>query len=124
MSNASIVEIWGTGTPRRDFLHVDDLADACLFVSCLSKEEYAAHTNPRLSHLNIGTGMDVSIADLAEIIRRVVGYEGNIEYNSDYPDGTLQKLLDVSKTTKLGWKSRIGLEEGIASTYRWYLENI
>ena len=123
MGNAPSVEIWGSGTPRREFLHVDDLADACLFISCLPNREYTAHTEPRLSHLNIGTGTDVSIAGLAEVIRNVVGYEGNVEYNSDYPDGTKRKLLDVSAVTGLGWKARIGLEEGIAGTYQWYLEN-
>ena len=120
VANSPSVEIWGTGTPRREFLHVDDLADACLFISCLPKDKYAAHTTPRLSHLNIGTGADVSIAELAEIIRVVVGYEGDIEYNNDYPDGTKRKLLDISTVTDLGWKARIGLEEGIAATYQWY----
>ena len=123
LSAATSVEIWGSGTPRREFLHVDDLADACLFFSCLSKEQYAAHTKPRLSHLNIGTGSDVTISELAEIIRGVVGYEGNVVYNSDYPDGMKRKLLDVSAVTELGWKARIGLEEGIIATYKWYLEN-
>ena len=123
VANSPSVEIWGTGTPRREFLHVDDLADACLFVACLLKDEYAAHTKPRLSHLNIGTGADVSIAELAEVIRGVVGYRGEIEYNSDYPDGTKRKLLDISAVTNMGWKARIGLKEGIAATYQWYLEN-
>lgn len=122
-ARAPTVEIWGTGTPRREFLHVDDLADACVFISCLPKDAYAAHTKPRLSHLNIGTGTDVSIAELADVIRTVVGYEGSVHYNSDYPDGTKQKLLDVSATTRLGWKAKIELEQGIASTYRWYLNN-
>jgi GDP-L-fucose synthase len=117
------VEIWGTGTPLREFLHVDDLADACLFIACLPRDQYAAHTKSRLSHLNIGTGTDVSIAELAEIIRGIVGYEGGIEYNSAYPDGTKRKLLDVSAVTGLGWKARIGLEEGVAATYEWYLAN-
>jgi GDP-L-fucose synthase len=123
-SRATTVEIWGSGTPRREFLHVDDLADACLFISSLSKNQYAAHTKPNLSHLNIGTGTDVFIAELAEIIRGVVEYDGDVVYNSNYPDGTKQKLLDVSAVTELGWKARIGLEEGISSTYQWYLENI
>jgi GDP-L-fucose synthase len=123
LANAPSVEIWGTGTPRRAFLHVDDLADACLFISCLPIDKLAAHTKPRLSHLNIGTDTDVSIAELAEIIRTVVGYEGQVHYNSDYPDGTKQKLLDVSLVTTLGWQARIGLEEGISSTYQWYLNN-
>jgi len=121
VTGAPSVEVWGTGTPRREFLHVDDLADACLFISCLPKNEYAAHTQPRMSHLNIGSGTDVSIAELAEIIRGVVGYEGEIKYNSDYPDGTKQKLLDVSALSAMGWKARIGLKEGIKSTYDWYL---
>ena len=123
MANSPTVEIWGSGKPRREFLHVDDLADACLYVSCLSKEEYEARTKPRLSHLNIGTGIDVSIAGLADVIRNITGYRGDIEYNSDYPDGTKQKLLDVSAVTELGWKAQIGLEEGISRTYQWYLEN-
>ena len=123
IANESAVEIWGSGTPRREFLHVDDLADACLFISCLPEDDYQARTDPRLSHLNIGTGMDVSIAELAEIIGGVVEYQGSIEYNSAYPDGTKQKLLDVSTMTGLGWKARIGLREGIAATYKWYLEN-
>jgi GDP-L-fucose synthase len=123
MANTPSVEIWGTGTPRREFLHVDDLADACLFISCLPKDEYAAHTRPRLSHLNIGTGTDVSIAELAEVFRTVVGYEGQIKYNSNYPDGTMQKLLDVSAVSALGWQARISLEEGLSSTYQWYLDN-
>jgi GDP-L-fucose synthase len=123
VANSPSVEIWGTGAPRREFLHVDDLADACLFISCLPKEEYAAHTKPRLSHLNIGTGTDVSIAELAGVIQGVVGYEGDIKYNSNYPDGTKRKLLDVSAVSELGWRALIGLEEGIAKTYQWYLEN-
>ena len=123
MANSPTVEIWGSGRPRREFLHVDDLADACLFISCLPKDDYQALTQPRLSHLNIGTGMDVSIAELAEVIREVTGYQGEVEYNSKFPDGTKQKLLDVSVVTKLGWKARIGLKEGIARTYDWYIEN-
>ena len=124
VTGASSVEIWGSGKPRREFLHVDDLADACLFVSCLPRDEYAAHTQPRLSHLNIGTGTDVSIAELAEVIRGVVGYEGDIVYNSEYPDGTMQKLLDVTAASGLGWTARIGLKDGIASTYDWYLSEL
>ncbi len=123
VAGAASVEIWGTGTPRREFLHVDDLADACLFISCLPKVEYAAHTQPRLSHLNVGTGTDVSISELTEVIRGIVGFKGDVVYNSDYPDGSMQKLLDVSAMSALGWTAQIGLEEGITSTYNWYLEN-
>jgi GDP-L-fucose synthase len=117
------VELWGTGAPRREFLHVDDLADACLFIMTLPFDTYAEHTKPRLSHLNIGSGTDVSIAELAEIIRGVVQFPGEIVYNSEYPDGMMRKLLDVSVVNSLGWKARIGLQEGIKSTYEWYLEH-
>lgn len=123
VNNTPTVELWGTGTPRREFLHVDDLADACVFIMSLPSDVYVEHTKPRLSHLNIGYGSDVSIAELAEIIRGVVQYEGEIVYNSEYPDGMKQKLLDVSAVNALGWKARIGLREGITDTYEWYLEN-
>lgn len=122
LSSNPTVEIWGTGKPRREFLHVDDLADACLYIACLPQAVYAENTHLRQSHLNIGTGNDVSIAELADIIRGVVGYEGEIQYNSEYPDGTMRKLLDVSAVKELGWEAGIGLQEGVASTYRWYLD--
>jgi nucleoside-diphosphate-sugar epimerase len=122
VNHAEVVEVWGSGKPRREFLHVDDLADACLFVNCLPKAVYAAHTKPRLSQLNIGTGVDVSIAELANLVKSIVGYEGKIHYNSEYPDGAGQKLLDVSALAALGWNARTGLREGIAATYRWYLD--
>jgi len=124
ISHSATVEVWGSGKPRREFLHVDDLADACLYLCCLPKAVYAAHTRPNLSQLNIGTGSDVSIAELAAQIKTIVGYEGEIRYNNEYPDGTDQKLLDVSTVAKLGWNARIGLREGIESTYRWYLEQL
>jgi GDP-L-fucose synthase len=124
MDNAPAVEVWGTGRPRREFLHVDDLADACLYIACLPKNDYAAFTRPDLSQLNIGTGKDLSIAELAELVRSTVGYKGEIHYNHEYPDGTRQKLLDVTAVSKLGWNARIGLQEGLAATYQWYLGNI
>lgn len=120
-AGASSVEIWGSGTPRREFLHVDDLADACLFVMCLAREAYAQATRPMQSHLNVGTGRDVTIRELAELIRDVVGYQGEVVYNASYPDGTPQKLLDVARLSRLGWRARIALPEGLADTYRWYL---
>jgi len=123
-AGSETVEVWGSGKPRREFLHVDDLADACLYLSCLPKAVYAAHTRPNLSQLNVGTGSDVTIAELAALISEVVGFGGEIRYNGDYPDGTDQKLLDVSTVSKLGWKARIGLKEGIESTYRWYLDQL
>lgn len=109
------VTIWGTGTPRREFLHVDDLADAALWLM----EHY---DSPEL--VNVGVGEDVSIAELAELIRSIVGYDGAIEYDRTKPDGTPRKLLDVGKLHALGWRHRIGLREGIESTYAWYLENV
>jgi GDP-L-fucose synthase len=123
LSKAAEVEVWGTGTPRREFLHVDDLADACVFVSCLPKPVYESKTESRLSHLNIGTGEDLSIAGLAQLIKTTVGYEGEIQFNADYPDGTARKLLDVSALSELGWTAQTGLKEGLRSTYQWYLKN-
>lgn len=123
VANAPVVEVWGTGTPRREFLHVDDLADACVFISCLPESVYASRTRPGLSQLNIGSGEDVSISELVEIIKNIVGYTGGIQYNTNYPDGTRQKLLDVSKVSALGWDAKIQLQQGIASTYQWYLDN-
>jgi len=118
------VEVWGSGKPRREFLHVDDLADACLYLSCIPRTDYETHTRPNLTQLNVGTGTDVTIAELAALISEVVGYEGEVMYNSAYPDGTDQKLLDISTVSRLGWKARIGLREGIESTYRWYLDQL
>jgi len=123
VTNVPVVEVWGSGKPRREFLHVDDLADACLFVSCLTKNQHASHIKPRLSQLNIGVGKDVSISELAKLIKSTVGYKGEIEYNSDYPDGTLRKLLDVSTMSKLGWHAKIDLNKGITDTYKWFLNN-
>jgi len=124
VAGSETVEVWGTGKPRREFLHVDDLADACLYLACLPQTTYAAHTRPNLSQLNIGTGSDVTIAELAALISEVVGYKGEIRYNNAYPDGTDQKLLDVGTVSKLGWQASIGLQEGIESTYRWYLDQL
>lgn len=107
-ASQSEVEVWGTGTPRREFLHVDDLADACYWLL----ENY---NEPGL--VNIGTGTDLSIRELAELVQRTVGYEGNIRFNADYPDGTPRKLMDVSKLAEHGWVATIGLEEGVATVY-------
>jgi GDP-L-fucose synthase len=109
------VEIWGTGTPRREFLHADDLADACVFLM----REYES---PEI--INIGVGEDITIRELAEIVADVVGFEGGTGFDASKPDGTPRKLLDVSRLTGLGWRPRIGLREGIDRTYRWYLENL
>jgi len=113
-SHATAVTVWGTGTPRRELLHVDDLADALLFLM----ERY---DSPEI--INIGWGADVTIAELASLVRDVVGYEGGIELDRSKPDGTPRKLMDVTKLTRLGWKPRISLEDGIRSTYRWFVDN-
>ena len=116
-------EVWGSGSPRREFLHVDDLADACVFLMGLSDEIFDANVKPTLSHVNVGTGEDITILGLAKMIGDIVGYQGKINFNAYKPDGAPRKLLDVSLLNRLGWKPKIPLKEGIASTYQWYLEH-
>jgi GDP-L-fucose synthase len=110
----SEVTLWGSGTPMREFLHVDDMADAVVF---------ALENQFQDNLYNVGTGTDLTIKELAEMIQRIVGHEGDIIWDSSKPDGTPRKLMDVSKMTKAGWKAKIGLEEGIKSTYQWFLQN-
>jgi len=117
------VTIWGSGTPRREFLHVDDMAAASLFVLDLSKAEYDAQTDPMLSHINVGTGEDVSIAELGGLIASVTGFEGEIKFDPGKPDGTMRKLMDVSRLARMGWLAQTTLRDGLATTYRWFLEN-
>jgi GDP-L-fucose synthase len=124
VADAAEVEVWGSGNPRREFLHVDDLADACLFVMKLEAERYRAATAPMASHLNVGTGVDVTIRELAELVCDVTGFRGAIRFNTDYPDGTPRKLLDVSKLGDLGWTARIALADGVRSAYDWYVRNV
>lgn len=121
---APVVSIWGSGTPRREFLYVDDMADACLHVMNLARIEYDRHTTPMLSHINVGTGEDVTIREIAEVIRRTVGYQGDIAFDTDKPDGTPRKLLDVARLTALGWQPRMALEEGIKETYERFKEDV
>ena len=120
---ATSVEIWGTGQPKREFLYVDDLADAALFVMCLSDQVYQSVVEPMMSHINVGTGSDLTIRQLAELVKDVVGFNGTISFNSEYPDGTPRKLLDVSKLKALGWESQTELKDGVRATYQWYLRN-
>jgi len=124
INNAPEVVIWGSGTPRREFLHVDDMAAASLFVLGLDQKTYLANTLPMLSHINVGSGTDISIAELAALIAEIVGYEGRIVYDSSKPDGTPRKLMDVSRLEKMGWKACTDLTKGIQSTYHWYLKNV
>lgn len=115
------VVIWGTGTPRREFLHVDDMAEASLFVLDLPKDIYDANTQPMLSHINVGTGTDVSILELAQLVASVTGFTGRILTDPTKPDGTMRKLMDVSRLAQMGWRARIQLADGVAETYRWFL---
>lgn len=122
-SNAPEVVIWGTGMPMREFLHVDDMAAASLYVMDLDPQVYAANTEPMLSHINVGTGTDVTIAQLAQIIADVTGFKGSIGFDTSKPDGTPRKLMDVSRLARMGWKAETDLKSGIAETYRWFLEH-
>ena len=109
------VKVWGTGMPRREFLHVDDLADACLYLmNCYDDDRI----------VNIGWGTDITIGELAELIARTVGFSGRIAFDPNLPDGTPRKLLDTRRLTSLGWEPKVGLEDGLRSTYRWFLENV
>ncbi len=120
-SAAPEVLIWGTGAPMREFLYVDDMAEACLHVMELSFEAYSRITQPMLSHVNIGTGEDLSIRDLATMIRDIVGYQGRISFDTSKPDGTPRKLMDVGRLHSLGWRAKIGLREGLALAYADFL---
>ena len=113
--------VWGTGKPMREFLHVDDMAEASLFVLDLDKETYETHTDPMLSHINVGSGTDITIRELAETVAKVTGYEGRITFDTSKPDGTPRKLMDVSRLEKMGWKASIPLEQGLRDTYEWFL---
>jgi GDP-L-fucose synthase len=121
LAHRSKVVIWGTGAPRREFLHVDDMAAACVHVMELDKTTYDANTSPMLSHINVGVGEDVTIRELAEIIGQIVGYKGSIEFDHDKPDGAPRKLLQSERLSGLGWSPRISLLEGLESTYRSFL---
>ncbi|WP_417658077.1 GDP-L-fucose synthase [Pseudidiomarina aestuarii] len=123
-NEADEVVIWGTGTPMREFLHVDDMAAACLHVMDIDVETYRANTQPMLSHINVGTGTDVTIRELAELLAEVVGYKGKITFDSSKPDGTPRKLMNVDRLAALGWQSQIGLKEGLQSAYGWYVEHL
>lgn len=114
INGSSEVEIWGSGNPRREFLFVDDLADACVFI--MNKKE-------KMGLLNVGVGSDITIRELAEIIKKITDFTGDLKFDSSRPDGPPQKLLDVSKINSLGWKAKTDLEEGIRKVYKWYLEN-
>jgi len=117
------VTVWGSGKPMREFLHVDDMAAASLYVLQLDKATYEANTQPMLSHINVGTGVDCTIRELAETIAEVVGFQGELVFDASKPDGTPRKLMDVSRLKSMGWEASIELKEGLDATYRWFLEN-
>lgn len=116
-----MVTIWGSGTPRREFLHVDDMAQAALFVMDLPHAVYAANTAPMLSHINVGTGSDITILALAQMVAQVTGFTGRIVTDPSRPDGAPRKLMDVTRLAQMGWRARIDLHRGIEDTYRWFL---
>lgn len=123
LANASKVIAWGTGKPMREFLHVDEMAQASVFVMNLNKEVYQRETQPMMSHINVGTGIDCTIKELTETVAEVIGYTGVIEWDVTKPDGTPRKLMDVSRLERLGWKAKTSLKDGLARTYAWFLAN-
>ncbi|MEH6550527.1 MAG: GDP-L-fucose synthase [Pseudomonadales bacterium] len=120
---AEEVVVWGSGSPKREFLHVDDMAAACLHVMDMPEEAYWLEGHDQLSHVNVGTGIDCSIREAAETIARVVGFEGKLTFDSSKPDGAPRKLLDVSRLSSMGWSAGISLDDGLTDAYQWYLAN-
>jgi nucleoside-diphosphate-sugar epimerase len=123
VNNAAEVVVWGTGNAMREFLYVNDMATASLFVFELDDEVYRSNTKPMLSHINVGTGKDITIKELAETLKEVVGFTGKIIFDTTKQDGALRKLIDVSRLENMGWKYSVDLKEGLEKTYRWYLES-
>lgn len=123
LNNDPMVVAWGSGKPMREFLYVDDMAEASVYVMNLDQEIYKRETSPMLSHINVGTGVDCTIRELVTTVAKVIGYQGKIEFDASKPDGTMRKLMDVSKLERLGWKAKINLEQGLERTYQWFLAN-
>ena len=124
VTGASEVIVWGTGSPMREFLHVVDMAKACVHVMNLEPTIYSSCTKSMSSHINVGTGVDCTIKELAETLGKVTGFNGNIVFDTSKPDGTPRKLLDVNRLDSLGWQSSVSLEDGLAATYRWFVQNL
>lgn len=122
-NNHREIEIWGSGSPMREFLHVDDMASASIYIMNLDHDIYFANIDPMVSHINVGTGIDCTIKELAETMSKVTGFNGRLEFNKSKPDGTIRKLMDVSLLNSLGWKSKINLEDGLIRTYDWFKAN-
>ena len=123
VGNAPVVTIWGTGTPKREFLYVDDMAAACVHVMYLDKEIYDQHTQPMLSHINVGCGSDISIRELAMLVAATIGYGGDIDFDSSKPDGAPRKLMDSDRLHLLGWQAKVELQEGLRLAYQDFLKN-
>lgn len=123
VESQNTVTVWGSGTPKREFLFVDDMASASIYVMNLPKEVYSKNTSPMLSHINVGTGIDCTIRELAETIASVVGYNGQIIFDASKPDGTPRKLMDVERLGNMGWKWSTSLRDGLTLTYDWFLNN-
>ncbi len=123
LENSTSVVVWGSGKPMREFLHVNDMAEASIYVMNLENNIYSSHTQPMLSHINVGTGIDCTIREMAETMAKVTGFKGKVEFDETKPDGTLRKLMDVSRLKKLGWEAKITLEDGLTYTYKWFLAN-
>jgi GDP-L-fucose synthase len=117
------VVAWGSGTPKREFLHVDDMASASIFVMNLEQSVYASQTELMLSHINVGSGIDCTIKELVHLVADVVGYNGHINFDTSKPDGAPRKLMDVSRLHKLGWQQSISLKDGLEDAYQWFLDN-
>ncbi len=124
INNDKEVMVWGTGNAMREFLFVDDMAEASLFVLSIDKEIYKANTSPMISHINVGSGEDISIKELAEMMKKVVNYEGEVVFDDSKPDGSARKLIDVSRLSNMGWKHSTSLTEGLKKTYDWYKNNL
>lgn len=124
LADAPSVTIWGTGKPRREFLYVDDMAAACVHLMHIPKSLYAQHTNPTQTHINVGSGSDVTIAELARAIAQTVGYEGQVHFDTSKPDGPPRKLMDSSRINALGWKAKVNLHNGLASAYQDFVSKL
>ena len=124
INNHKEVKVWGSGNAMREFLFVDDMAEASLFVLDLDKEIYQSNTHPMLSHINVGSGKDITIKELAEMIKQVTGYQGDLFFDTSKPDGSPRKLIDISRLSDMGWKSSTNLRDGLEKTYEWYLKKL
>jgi len=123
VNNDAEVVVWGTGNAMREFLYVDDMAEASLFVLELDGQTYKTNTQSMLSHINVGTGKDVTIREMAEAMKQVVGFKGELSFDTTKPDGAPRKLIDVSRLSNMGWNYNVDLKDGLSQTYKWYLKN-